>query len=58
MVPLPSIAPVIIAPVAHCWFSRALEALTTYVAEEAWLFADGITRGVATTELASSLRLQ
>ena len=48
MVPLPIIAPVIIAPVDHCWFSRALEALTTY---EVWLFVDGIALGVATIEL-------
>ena len=48
MVPFPSVAPVIIAPVDHCWFSSSLEALTTY---ELWLFADGTTLGVTTIEL-------
>ena len=46
MIPSPSIAPVIIVPVDHCWFSSALEALITHVVEESWLSADTVSRGL------------
>jgi hypothetical protein len=46
-------APVIIAPVDHCWFSNSLDALTTNDDSLAdwWLFVDATIRGVADIEL-------